>query len=70
MDIELYSKKYDIAQCKEKESKDFQDLQKQELIASLKSISFTRRVSIATLIVSIISLAVSIISLLLSIELI
>lgn len=70
MDLDAYVKEFEKRKLQEQEARELLLMQKKEIIASLKSISFTRRVSIATLIVSIISLAVSIISLLLSIELI
>ena len=60
MDIETYIEEICRKEIKEQEAREMQSLQKTELIASLDNIKFTKRISIATLIVSVISLLVSI----------
>ena len=60
MDIESYFERINKQELQEKEAREFRELQKREIFASMKSIAFTKKVTVATLIVSILSLLIAI----------
>jgi hypothetical protein len=60
MDIDTYAKEFEKRKLQEQETRELLMMQKEEIAASLRNITFTRKVSIATLIISILSLLVAI----------
>ena len=62
MDLDAYVKEFEKRKLQEQEARELLLMQKKEIAASLKNITFTKKVSIATLIVSIVSLLVAILS--------